>query len=138
MKFYKKANTGIIIKFKYKKLIIPVFKGSTRIAIPLFKRIVIKIPNILNYRMFLYGILGNLQERKWYKITKHKKLCPVYFSLAGLINIMPYCYELSDKEFKSLDYNKFIQYGNSLFPVENKKCSFKKLNDKIIIVDYGN
>lgn len=64
--------------------------GTTRITI-LIGRLAFKIPIMNSLKYFVKGWLGNIDERDAWKNydKKGKLLCPVYFSLAGLINIMP-------------------------------------------------
>lgn len=62
-------------------------QGSTRIVF-VFKNIVIKIPSFVEYKLFLYGLLANIQECTFSKINR-KDLGKIYFvSKFGFINIM--------------------------------------------------
>lgn len=125
LKHYCRRNKWVTIKY-----------GSTRICI-LLTNMVIKIPSFVEYRLFLNGILGNLQETGFSKLES-EKLCPVKFSfIGGLLIIMPRAKPLSRSEFFSLDYGEFIKDGNLTIPVENKLDSFGWLNGKIVAIDYG-
>lgn len=94
-------------------------RGTTRITV-LLGDFAIKIP-ILNRSLkhFVKGWLGNVDERDaWKRFAKEhnyksfqertvmtgattiEKLCPIYFSLFGLLNIMPRAKPVKDKEFK--------------------------------------
>ena len=71
-------------------------QGSTRVVF-VFKKIVIKIPSFVEYKLFLYGLLANVQEYTFSKMNR-RDLGKVYFvSRFGLINIM--------KKYKVLDWN---------------------------------
>lgn len=87
------------------------------------------------WKSFLRGILANINEAYWYKWSKQKdKLCPVLFkSPLGVILIMKRAELLSCEE-----YNKDV--FNSIFkalPLDNKIENFGKIDEKIVLVDYG-
>src|SRR5207247_1380225 len=83
-------------------------KGTTRTVL-LIGNYAIKIARFwTNYKghkwkMFLRGILANIDEDFWYNVSyKKHKLCPVKWkSLFGIILIMERA-----KELKKLDYDK--------------------------------
>ncbi|WP_109437834.1 hypothetical protein [Aquimarina sp. AU119] len=113
-------------------------KGATRIVI-LTKKYAIKIPNILFWRMFLYGLLGNMQENSFSKM-KYKGMCPVLFSFpGGFLNIMPRCRVLSRNEWDYMHVYKQCKrlHKDVNIPVELKYDSFGWLNDNIVAIDYG-
>lgn len=73
---------------------------------------------------------------KFFTTLKNDNLCPVIFSSWGsFINIMPYCYPITIKEFNLVLSDKNDSFVN--LPVEKKITSFGKLNKKIVAVDYG-
>lgn len=99
----------------------------------------IKFPVIKTYKMFLHGLLANLQEVEFSKAA-WPELCPVIFSLPlGLLVVMKRAEPLTTEEYIELcrNYKKFVDKEDYLVPVENKMDSFGKINGKIVAVDYG-
>ena len=59
--------------------------GATRLIF-LIGGLAIKIPTFHSWELFLYGLLGNIQERRFramYHAAQEKSLPPVLFSLPG-------------------------------------------------------
>lgn len=108
--------------------------GVTRIVV-LTSKYAIKLPTVMyGWKMFLYGMLGNMNERTW---SGQKGLCPVLWSvLWGFCNIMPRCEALTDDEFARLVPEHWGK-GCALPEVEIKTCSFGRLQGKIVAIDYG-
>jgi len=113
--------------------------GSTRIVI-LIDQYAIKIPRcctkpdsefyggLIN---FLQGWLANRIEYKWSRSSIFDFLCDVEFSLLfSLIIIMKKAEKISEEEFFNIE--KFN------FRYEHKLDSYGKINNKIVVVDYGN
>lgn len=135
-------------------------RGMTREVI-LIGPWAIKIPSFRNGKLFLTGMLANMQERE-FSHTGWPELCPVKFYVPmGLLVMMPRCKPLSDAEWESLDHRAFcsrsdpyaeINYdlvtgqingthadvASYLIPAEHKRCSFGMLNGRVVAVDYGN
>lgn len=46
---------------------------------------------------------------------------------------------LTEEEFAAFDYEKFVERESYWIPVENKMCSFGRLDEsgEIVAVDYG-
>lgn len=116
--------------------------GTTR-TVFLIGRYAIKLPAITEWRLFLMGLLGNMQERRFDRM-RYPGLCPVLFGCpGGWFLIARRAHPLSWREFEELDYGKFIQgdqdlpKGEWILPVENKQSSFGILNGRIVAVDYG-
>ena len=102
-------------------------RGITREVIVLGK-LVFKIPSLRSYRLFLTGLLSNMQEVQWWKSTKDKRLCPVLFNLPlGLLVVMPYATPI-----KKVDYKLFKG-----LPVESKLNNFGRYRKKVVLIDYG-
>lgn len=105
-------------------------KGSTRIVILIFN-IAIKIPNFFSWRLFLQGLLANMQEKTFNEYSS--LLCPVIFYIpGGFFIVMPKCFSLKEKDRKYM----FKKAKN--LDIEQKLCSFGWLNKKVVAVDYGN
>ena len=112
-------------------------RGATR-TVFLTKKYAIKVPTFKSWKLFLNGLLSNLQERE-FCTTKWPELCPVLFSdPLGFIIIMPYAQPLDKDFFYDLfDYDSFTNKGDYIVPVENKLDSFGSLDGQIVAVDYG-
>lgn len=97
----------------------------------------IKIPNLTNgWVNFLEGLIGNIQEREFWK-TKSDLLCPVLLSLPlGLLNVYPRCTPITDEEYSDLDTSPFY-YRHLHIPVEEKQSSFGWYKGRVVAVDYG-
>ena len=112
--------------------------GTTRVTLIVCNKYVFKVPTITSYKLFLLGILGNLQEKQFSNLSR--KLCPVYFSFPfGLLNIMPYAKPLTREQYFNLDYQNFVydSESNCQLPVEYKLDSFGIYSNRIVAVDYG-
>jgi hypothetical protein len=118
--------------------------GSTR-TVFLIRNWAIKIPNFREWRLFLHGLLANMQEKTF---SVYPEVCPVIFSVrGGFLNIAKRARELTELEFE-----QEIQYtypntpdGNIIFKdadyyieAEGKPSSFGWLDGKIVVIDYGN
>jgi hypothetical protein len=116
--------------------------GATRIVI-LTENYAFKIPNFLDgYRLFLHGLLANLQEVKWSAFiskTSYYELCPVLWSIPfGLLVVMPRVDLMTEEEFEKFDAEKFCDKPAYSIPVEHKPNSFGWLDGRIVAIDYGN
>ena len=112
-------------------------QGSTR-NVFLTRHYAIKVPRFVEWRLFLHGLLANMQEAKWWKRLHHDKLCPVVFGMpGGWLLVMPRTVALSREEYFSFDYPMFVQIGTGVLPVEHKLDSFGWYQGRIVAVDYG-
>jgi len=103
----------------------------------LIGRYAIKIPVFVEWRLFLHGLLANMQERKFSR-CEWPELCPVILSLpGGWLLVMRRADPLSRDEFLALDYSAFAVTPDYTVPVECKLDSFGKLNGRVVAVDYG-
>lgn len=115
--------------------------GSTRIVF-IFKQFVIKTPNVKEYRLFLNGILSNLQEKEWSKIGR-KDLCKVHFcDVFGLVLIMrkakPLQRNIKFKRFKEILNQKYKDDNLKEFMLSDLKLSnWGWVDGKLVKVDYG-
>lgn len=110
--------------------------GSTRIVF-LVGKYAIKIPSTVEFRLFLHGLLGNMQEKSFWT-TKNPKLCPVLFcATGGWVLIMQRAVPFSREEFEKFDHDRFIHDENIVIPVENKMSSFGTIDGKTVAIDYG-
>ena len=122
--------------------------GTTRVVY-LIGKYAIKFPVLVEWRLFLQGLLGNMMERDFTKWNIDEKLCPVIFSVwGGFCNIMPRCESVTEDNFP--DGWEFEEWSEATIvdtpthhitiaglPVEKKLSSFGLLNGKLVAVDYG-
>lgn len=115
-------------------------KGTTRTVL-LVGKYAIKIPRFWHqykghkWKMFLRGILANIDENYWWKHSQQKeKLCPViWVSPLGLLLVMLRAEKLTESEY---DKTKLDKEFCSL-PLDNKIINFGKINDKTVLIDYA-
>jgi len=114
--------------------------GATR-AVLLIGGLAVKIPRPTEWRLFLLGLLANMQERQFAR-TGWPELCPVLFSLpGGWLVVMPRASILTDEEWDRIAYADIYSFANQqeyAIPVELKSDSFGWLNGRLVAVDYGN
>jgi len=112
-------------------------RGTTR-EVLLIGRIAIKVASFRSYKLFLSGILGNMQEKFWWSslVLHRDKMCPVLFvGPLKIIIVMRRADSANLSRDEAIVLSKeFLELG---IPVEGKPCSFGKINGKIIAVDYG-
>ena len=102
-------------------------RGVTR-EVFLVHNYAVKIPSLRSWKLFLQGLLCNIQESTFSGYSN--KLCPVIFKLpGGFLNVMPRCESLEDESLM------FLEADN--LEIEQKLCSFGWLNDEVVAVDYG-
>lgn len=112
-------------------------RGTTRITI-IIGKLAFKIP-ILNRSLkhFAKGWLGNIDERNTWATNKNKKLCPIYFSILGLINVMPAIIPITDSKFdKQWALNQFKDLGIHVDVCSGWK-NFGYYKERIVIIDYA-
>ena len=93
----------------------------------------IKFPSLESWYYFLFGLIHNLDEKKWAKFNHlyNNIFCPIFFTAPlGLFSIMPYCNQISDVDFQQL----LLDYES--LPIEKKQDSFGYYKNKIVAVDY--
>ena len=118
-------------RWKYQKL-----TGTHRV-VHCIGQFAIKRPVLFSWKLFLCGLLANMQEAMFSK-TGWPELCPVIFTFpGGWFNIMNRALPLTDEQFLNFDYSEWVERNDYTIPVENKKCSFGFLNGEIVAVDYG-
>lgn len=117
-------------------------RGATR-AVLLTKRHAFKVPRLASWRLFLCGLLANMQEREFSR-TGWRELCPVLFSIpGGWLVVMPRAEPLSDYRWAEID--EWLPQNREgcdyVVPVERKRDSFGWLVEqgvgRIVAVDYG-
>lgn len=110
--------------------------GATR-RVLLIGEIAIKVPTVRSWGLFLYGLLGNMQERNFSR-TGWKQLCPVLFALpGGFLLVMRRARPLVLIDWHEFDYDRFVDQPDYRVPAEEKMDSFGWLDGRIVAVDYG-
>lgn len=112
--------------------------GVTRHVL-LVGRVAVKWPR-LNYgwRLFLQGLLANMQEREFSR-AGWPELCPVVWSIpGGWLVIMRRAQAVTADEFDSFDAAAWAQRQDYVIPVEAKADSFGWLEGQLVAIDYGN
>jgi len=116
--------------------------GSTR-RVFVFRNFVIKIPNTQEYKLFLNGILSNLQEKLFSKMNRLDLAKVKYCDRFGLILIM--------EKAKEFDYNNlnWLEFKNALeekyknddmkeFMLSDAKpTNWGIINGELVKIDYG-
>jgi hypothetical protein len=102
---------------------------------------VVKIPRFLSWRVFLEGMIANLQERELSRrYSNEEKLCPVIWAdPLGLAVVMPFARPMTDEEWEPFDVIGFcdLQNGSSL-PIEcGKRDTYGVIAGRVVAVDYG-
>jgi hypothetical protein len=117
-------------------------RGTNR-TVYLVGRWAIKFPVLKDWRLFLTGLLANIQETTFSSMG-WPELCPVVLACpGGWFIVMKRAVSLTNEQFAELDYAEWIKGGNDLpkgewiIPVENKIDSFGVIEGNIVAVDYG-
>lgn len=118
-------------------------KGGSRLVF-LTEKYAIKIPRLDSWRLFLYGLLGNIHEHQW-RIgvgpEVQKFLCPIiHYTPGGFLSIMPRCKQYDDlyEQFKQTFQTEDEETARLLSCiVEDKDDSVGVYNQQIVAIDYG-
>ena len=112
-------------------------QGSTR-NVFLTERYAIKVPRLVEWKLFLHGLLANMQEANFWKNLKSDRLCPVLFAApGGFLVVMARAAEFSRSDHEELDYDAFVDAGDWIVPVEDKQDSFGWHDGRVVAIDYG-
>lgn len=108
--------------------------GANRIVL-LTRRYAIKLPRAGNVRLFLYGLLNNINEAK----SSHQPgRCPVVARLPfGLAIVMPRVVPISRSQWPNTRIDAAELCRSQSICAELKPDSFGWLEDKLVVVDYG-
>lgn len=116
-------------------------RGTTRTVL-LLGHYAFKFPTLKSWKLFLHGLLANMQEAEFSK-TEDDRLCPVLFALpGGFFSIMARAVPLHPDSFDNLDVKTWasadLAYVHDIqVPVEDKLSSFGVYDGRIVAVDYG-
>ncbi len=93
-----------------------------------------------SYKMFLHGLLANMQEAMWWRQTEDVRLCPVKWSIPlGILTTMERCKSVYTNDDWYLDYLWDKDHWSGL-PAESKPQNFGRKNEigePVVIIDYG-
>lgn len=107
-------------------------RGITR-EVVLTRRWAFKFPSLRSWKLFLTGLLANLQERDWWRSTHDKRLCPVVAWLpGGFLVVMPRAERLEPDEYLFLQEEEFDG-----LPLDAKPSNFGTYQGRTVLIDYG-
>lgn len=114
---------------------IELIDGATRFVVLTRKR-AYKVPRFTSWRLFLNGLLANMQEAEWSGFDD--RLCPVQFSLpGGFLTVMRKAEPVTIDQWSSVDIERYMSHDSAVLPVEHKISSFGWLDSRLVAVDYG-
>jgi hypothetical protein len=109
-------------------------EGTTRVVF-LIGKYAIKLPALRSWKLFLRGILANLDENLWYKSSPAEwklKMCPVVFSFVGFILIARRARPIPYHIYEDLDLKQYEP-----LPVDPKQSNFGWYDHRIVLIDYA-
>ena len=110
--------------------------GTTRHVV-LWRHWALKLPAWTTWRLFLCGLLANMQEREFAK-TGWPELCPVVWSVpGGWLVVMRRAIPMSRAERETFDPSAWSAHASYVIPVEAKMDSFGYIDERVVAVDYG-
>ena len=117
--------------------------GATR-KVFIFKNFVVKVPNAHEYRLFLNGILGNLQEKAFSKMGRYDLAKVKFCDILGLVLIMERA-QMVDVE--NVDYENFKDKLEEIYKDDDMKefmlsdakpSNWGYIKERLVKIDYGN
>jgi hypothetical protein len=97
----------------------------------------VKVPALWSWRLFLCGLLANMQERS-FSACGWPELCPVVWSApGGWLLVMRRVRVMTDDEFEQFDAKTFCENETRIIPAEHKSNSFGWLDGRVVAIDYG-
>ena len=108
--------------------------GTTRTVL-LVGKYAFKIPATTEWKLFLCGLIGNIQEAQYSKHLADKKdIAKVLWSIpGGLLVCMQRANPITRDEFFQLNIHETDRFNMT----ERKQCCLGKIEGKIVAVDYG-
>lgn len=118
-------------------------QGACRYCL-LAGRFAFKFPKSTNLETFYLGLLCNISEAKIWRrspVERRQLFCPVWFSLFGLVLVMPRVEMLSDRE-KSAEaivaIRRRLEEANIPTAIEAKFVNLGYYQGRLVSVDYAN
>ncbi len=110
-------------------------KGLTRVCY-LIGEYAIKLPRINRWEWFLKGLLGNMQERHYSKLSD--VFCPVVFCVwGGWLIVMRRATPMTDVQFEEIPLEFYTEHRHLQMTTEYKIDSFGWYKGRVVSVDYG-
>lgn len=109
-------------------------KGTTR-AVFFCGRWAIKVPRVYRWKLFLRGLLANMDERMWFNNSPLEwklNMCPSLFCIGGFILICKRATPISVVEYEKIDFKKYHPLS-----VDKKIDNFGLYDNRIVLVDYA-
>lgn len=112
-------------------------RGATRVVI-VMRHIVIKIPAITSWKLFLLGLLANMQEREFSAIGD-PNLCPVITSSRfGFFIIMPRCQPIKHMGLYATELHRIRgRLPQDFYLSDAKPENFGYIRGRLVKLDYG-
>ncbi len=112
-------------------------RGATRTVIVLRKH-VIKIPSFKSWKLFLHGLLANMQERQ-ISTCNDVVLCPVISSSRmGLFVVMPRCYPVNHRGLFFTELCRLMgKFPREFYLSDAKPENFGYFKGRLVKIDYG-
>jgi hypothetical protein len=109
-------------------------RGATRHVL-LIGSVAVKVPALWSWRLFLSGLLANLQERDFSR-AGWPELCPVLCAApGGWLLVMRRAEPVPDA--LEIDFEALMDRPDYRVPAEAKRDSWGLLNGRVVAVDYG-
>ncbi len=104
----------------------------------------IKVPRLTDWKLFLHGLLANMQEAEFGNCPCVKNrmfiadVAPVFWRIPlGFMIVMARARPLTDFEWAIFEYESFVNGQDYVIPAENKQSSFGIYDGRLVAVDYG-
>jgi len=114
--------------------------GATRLVL-VFKSFVVKVPTFLSWRLFLHGLLANMQEELFSGVNDC--LCPVIWAdIFGFVLIMKRAYVIPNR-INHLNFCNYLEakYKNNnmreFILSDSKPSNWGILKGNLVKIDYG-
>lgn len=112
-------------------------QGSTRNVI-LVGDWALKFPRMCEWRLFLRGLLANIQESQFFGFRFSNVLCPVLWAIpGGFLLCMRRAEPLRRDVWERMDIERWLKEQQLSGICEGKLDCFGIVNGQTVVVDYG-
>lgn len=112
-------------------------QGATR-NVFLVGRWALKIPRFIEWRLFLHGLLANMQEKTFSGCDVFPDLCPVLWALpGGFLVCMQRATPVPRTWWEDTSIDEWLSSRGLSAICEGKLDCFGMLRGKVVVVDYG-